>query len=733
MNRNQHNRRENSLNPGLNAAEIERKWRLLKEEQDRMELMEAIANVNKYAVTSVTTGAGPLYPPEMFVSTWNTTLISSGSSLLNQVKLPLVSTGLYSFFVDWGDGTSSIITSWNQTETTHTYLLPNVYTIKIVGICEGWTFANIGDRLKFLSVQQWGTLRPGNNDSIFRGCSNLTLNNVSDVLDTAGMTSFYFLFQGCTSLSRVNRINEWNTSSITYMGQAFDSCINFNDNIGNWDMSNVTTFDRMFAHAGEFNNGGSPDINNWNTSNVTFMRFMFGTDGSVPGGTIMKFNQPIGDWNISKVTNMSSMFGRASAFNQDISTKEVTKNGITYIAWDTSNVIDMSFAFSTAPLFGQFNQNIGNWNTSKATTMNTMFQGQGEFNQDISTKVVTVGGITYTAWDTSNATDLRFMFSAGNGNIGKFNQNIGNWNTSKVVSLASFAFNQPYFNQNISTKVVTVGASTYTAWDTLNVTTMLSSFAINLGTLQGQFNQNIGNWNTSKVTSMGTTFYGQPSFNQDISTKVVTVGASTYTAWNTLNVTTMGSIFAIAGGGQGQFNQNIGNWNTSKLTAMNGIFQNQVAFNQDISTKTVTVGASTYTAWDTLNATTMRYMFYNNLVNPVSAFNQNIGNWNTVKVTEMTAMLYNTGSFNQNIGNWRVNLVTIFNGIGAAIADTFADYNGLSQTNYDALLIGWASRPVLANKAINFGTTKYSSAASAARAVLTSAPNNWTIVDGGLL
>ena len=731
MNKNQHERREYAINPGISQEEIDRKWRLYTEEQERMEFMEIIANLNRSMAPSIPTGSGPLYPPGMFVTTWNTTLTSSGSTALNQIKLPLVSTGLYYFFVEWGDGTSAIINSYNQTETTHTYVSPGVYIVKIVGTCQGWTFSNAGDRLKLLDVIQWGTLRPGNNDSIFRGCFNLKLDKVADVLDTTGMTTFYYLFQGCLSLVRVNRINEWNTSNIINMGQVFDSCIAFNDNIGNWNMSNVTSLDRMFAHAGEFNNGGSPDINNWDTANVTYMRFMLGTDGTVPGGTIMKFNQPIGNWNTSKVTNMSSLFSRNNVFNQDISTKVVTRNGITYTAWDTSNVLDMSFIFSSAPLFGQFNQNIGNWNTSKAISMNTMFQGQGEFNQDVSTKVVTVGGSTYTAWDVSNATDLRFMFSAGTGNSGKFNQNIGNWNTSKVISLSSFAFNQPFFNQDISTKVVTVGGSTYTAWDTTNVATLATAFAISIGATSGQFNQNIGNWNTSKVASIANSFYGQSFFNQDISTKVVTVGGSTYTAWDMLNVTNMSSAFAIYGG-QGRFNQNIGNWNTSKGIQMNTIFQNQPVFNQDISTKTVTVGASTYTAWDMLNATTTRYMFYNNLSNSPSAFNQNIGNWNTVKVNEMTAMLYNTSSFNQNIGAWKVNLVTIFNGTGTAVADTFAEYNGLSQANYDALLIGWASRPVLANKSINFGNRTYSSAALSARSVLTSSPNFWTIVDGGL-
>jgi hypothetical protein len=35
---------------------------------------------------------------------------------------------------------------------------------------------------------------------------------------------------------------------------------------------------------------------------------------------------------------------------------------------------------------------------------------QSSFNEDIGTKVVTVNGITYTAWDTLNVTDMNFMF-----------------------------------------------------------------------------------------------------------------------------------------------------------------------------------------------------------------------------------------------------------------------------------------------------------------------------------
>jgi hypothetical protein len=41
--------------------------------------------------------------------------------------------------------------------------------------------------------------------------------------------------------------------------------------------------------------------------------------------------------------------------------------------------------------------------------MNGMFY-QASFNEDIGTKVVSVNGITYTAWDTLNVTNMGAMF-----------------------------------------------------------------------------------------------------------------------------------------------------------------------------------------------------------------------------------------------------------------------------------------------------------------------------------
>ena len=152
------------------------------------------------------------------------------------------------------------------------------------------------------------------------------------------------------------------TSGITNMFSMF-SYSPFNQDIGSWDVSNVTDMSDLFKNNSTFNQ----DISTWDVSNVTTMNSMFYNANG--------FTQPIGDWDVSNVTDMEGMFG-GSLFNQDIS------------SWDVSNVTDMEAMFFDA----SFNQPIGDWDVSSVTNMEGMFVGT-PFNQDLSN------------WTVNNVTD----------------------------------------------------------------------------------------------------------------------------------------------------------------------------------------------------------------------------------------------------------------------------------------------------------------------------------------
>ena len=74
------------------------------------------------------------------------------------------------------------------------------------------------------------------------------------------------------------------------MNEMFEKATTFNQDIGEWNVSNVTNMSSMFKGARSFNQ----DIRRWNVSNVTTMSWMF--------DNARTFNQDIGGWDVSNVT-----------------------------------------------------------------------------------------------------------------------------------------------------------------------------------------------------------------------------------------------------------------------------------------------------------------------------------------------------------------------------------------------------------------------------------------------
>ena len=172
----------------------------------------------------------------LFTSVWETSRTSSGSSGPGQIRLPLTSEGEYNFTIYWGDGNSDNITSWNQTETTHTYQNQGQKKISIDGKIDGFRFAGTGDREKIISITNWGSLRLGGSGNYFQGASNLESINHAGV-NLSGVTDMKAMFKGA---SRFNGdLTRWDVSAATNMKNMFNGASSFNRDLSGWDVSRV--------------------------------------------------------------------------------------------------------------------------------------------------------------------------------------------------------------------------------------------------------------------------------------------------------------------------------------------------------------------------------------------------------------------------------------------------------------------------------------------------------------
>jgi len=90
----------------------------------------------------------------------------------------------------------------------------------------------------------------------------------------------------------------------------------------------------------------------------------------------------------------------------------------------------------------------------------------------------------------------------------------------------------------------------------------------------------------------------------------------------------------------------------------------------------------------------------------------------------MSEMLFNCDRFDQSLAGWNISNVANF-------TNFMQNASGLSNANYDATLIAWASGEVDADININFGGSQYTFSAFYSKLSLIE-DDGWTIVDGGL-
>ena len=251
---------------------------------------------------------------------------------------------------------------------------------------------------------------------------------------TNAVTSTYQLFYGCTALTSINGMADWDTINVTDMNHMFYNC------------NKLTTI----------------DVSNFNTSKVTNMRYMFNNCSSLTELDVSNFNT-------SKVTNMNSMFSGC----QSLTSLNVS-------SFNTTEVTNMNHMFYNCYLLTELD--VSNFNTSNVTGMYSMF-----YNCDNLTT------LDLSNFDTSKVTDMQSMFQSC---TFLTTLDISNFNTNKVTNmgsilrnctnLASISMKNSDYN-SVNKIIAELPTRTTDSMGTLNIESVDDFNQIDIATTQSKF------------------------------------------------------------------------------------------------------------------------------------------------------------------------------------------------------------------------------------------------------
>jgi hypothetical protein len=553
--------------------------------------------------------------------------------------------------INWGDGTTEILSDLDPTVKTHGKTASHVYDtagVKWVIIKGG--FLHDGTRkLAFSS-----------SDDITPGC------DISNIERITKWPNFYVHGQGdfkaATKLQSVpaNAVNLIKStdplSSIVIGGdkialnETFMDCPAFNTDLNSWDITGCISLNSTFKNASSFDGW----IKLWDVSDVTTMASTF------EGAT--NFNQDcLGDWRVDKVTDMSNLFkdckfdgfianwfrpgfqSRPNIFvienmsgmfsgTSEMGKKEASGEsaGSKFMfRWKLDSVKDMSSMFKDNK---HWNSWIQTWfkdetKTFAVTNMSRMFENS-VFNLGLS-------------WNVKSVEDMSYMFkdAAFNNFLCNWFRPAGGWNSNAPRNLAiknikgMFSGDCKYGADGDPKK----GGQFLFRWDLQTVEDASEVFKDNQNWthwIESWFNP--VNGKSYNVTTMASMFEN-------------TIFNSKLSKWDLSSVTDISNMFKNA-----TFDKYIANWDLTSCTNVSGLFSGPDCKFKD--------NADALWKWDLSAVEDASYMFKDNSEFDSTAvntwFKQNSTNNRVLAIQSVKGMFEGNTKFNSALGNWDLRTVT---------------------------------------------------------------------------
>ena len=431
---------------------------------------------------------------------------------------------------------------------------------------------------------------------------------------------------------------------------------------------------------------GVPQMDTWDVSQVTTFHRAFNQAAS-------PYPQSLSSWNTSNVNNMANMFYGCYMDELDVS------------KWDVSKVQNFLNCFNN--LKSSVDVNPGNWDTSSARQMNTMFSSFQPFNSDCSRWCVSFTSKQPSGWNTNTnqssyddkqpqwgkcppATNGELSIVDTRGSAGELGHTLVVLNKPVLKNPDA---NPPITYQwqrkgeidlNFSDIPGANGEQYEIVLDDLRGHVRLSML---FGDSSTGVNRQISNeiYVLDFVTpeGMAVTFGVQRSGEAPlISIKGSASNPSTIT-FEDGTVKNITGDFSVTYSAQGTYfiqtnfltRLSFENTNTTIFINPNSemgqfsdasrMFYNTTMFDQDLSW------------WDTKYITNMAEMFFYSM-----SFDGNISSWDVANVTNMSSMFSNAFIFNQDLSQWNVSKVET---VMSMFASAFRFNQSLPEWNFSSL------------------------------------------------